>query len=74
MVANSTTHAEFTAIADAAPCALVCNKTLSIDKIKYIEKKVLDVKEWFDKKLLKTISISTTDQLAHILTKPLPGV
>lgn len=56
---------------DNSSCLSQCENTLTRTQLKYIEKKYLDVKDFFDMRLLKVHKIDSKHQLADILTKPL---
>lgn len=58
---------------DNSSCVQICSKPMLRDKLKYLEKKLLDIKHLFESKLLKTVKIGTKEQQADILTKPLTG-
>jgi ribosomal protein S8/transposase InsO family protein len=48
-----------------------CEKTSSRGRLKYLEQKLLEKQELFERKILKTTKIDTNDQLADVFTKPL---
>lgn len=57
---------------DNSGCITQTVKTTSRGRLKHLEKKYLDYQKHFENKEFKAVKVDTKNQLADILTKPLP--